>query len=438
MSVNSSTSKLSVFALVMLTVVSVGSIRNLPATALFGSSLISFVTLAAIFFLIPSALVSAELSSAFPEYGGVYMWVKRALGQPTGYLAIWYQWSSNVIFYPTILSYVAATMGYLISPQMATNPYFLIAVVLSSFWLLTILNLMGIKSSALFSNFCAIAGFILPLTFIVSLGILWFLSGQPMHIHFSWTTLFPHSEPHLWVALTGVMISFCGMEIATIHARDVKDPQRSFPKALIIATLILIATLFLGSLSIASVLPTNSISLVAGIMQAFDAFFGAYHLNWCMPIIALMLIIGGLGGVSNWIIAPTKGLHASGEDGNMPAHFLSLNKNGAPKTLLIYQAIIVSALMLVFLLMPSVNDSYWLLTVLATQLYMLMYMLMFVTGIRLRYVAPDTPRIFRIPGGKNFGMNLIASLGFIGAFVTFCVGFEPPQNISFINPWEYE
>ena len=118
--------KLTVFSLVMITVGSVDSIRNLPATALFGSSLIFFFLFAALFFLIPSALVSAELSAAWPEQGGIYVWVKKAFGQQIGFLTIWFQWIENVVWYPTILSFTAGTLGYLISPNLANDKIFLI------------------------------------------------------------------------------------------------------------------------------------------------------------------------------------------------------------------------------------------------------------------------------------------------------------------------
>src|SRR3990167_7600244 len=125
---------LTLFSLTMITVGSVDSIRNLPATALFGSQLIFFFTLGAFFFLIPTALVSAELSSAWPKQGGIYIWVKEAFGRQTGFLAIWLQWIENVIWYPTILSFVGGTIGYLIHPALADNPYFLWSIIVIAFW----------------------------------------------------------------------------------------------------------------------------------------------------------------------------------------------------------------------------------------------------------------------------------------------------------------
>lgn len=422
----------------MITLGSVDSIRNLPATALFGSSLVFYFIVAAIMFLLPSALVSAELSSTSRIHGGIYSWVKQAFGTKVGFLAVWFQWTENVIWYPTILSFVAGSIGYLISPSLAQNKVFLISVILVAFWGTTIINLLGIRSSARFANFAAMVGLILPMTLIIALGAVWLFSGQPAQITFDVGHFMPHGHNNsMWVALTGIMMSFCGMEIATVHSGDVENPKRAFPRAMFIASTALVFTLMAGSLSIAIVIPTQQISLVAGIMQAFTVFFDAYHLHWILPLIAVMLVIGGLGGVSNWIIAPTRGLQIAAKDGNLPKHFQQTNRHGAPKVLLIYQAIIASLMTLAFLLMPSVNGSYWLLTALAAQQYMLMYMIMFITAIRWRYLGNQNDDGYRIPGGE-FGMWIVAGLGFIGSLITFIIGFIPPDTINVGSTLHYE
>ncbi|KTD18152.1 APC family permease [Legionella jordanis] len=429
---------LTIFSLTMITVGSVDSIRNLPATALFGSQLISFFILGAIFFLIPTALVSAELASGWAKQGGIYIWVKEAFGKKVGFLAIWLQWIENVIWYPTILSFVAGTIGYLINPSMANNAHFLWLVIVCSFWGATLVNLRGMRSSALFSNVCALSGLLLPMGLIIGLGAVWIAGGNPLQVQFDSQAISPHwQDRSMWVSLTAIMMSFCGIEIATVHANDVKEPQKAFPRALTYSVFIILSTLILGSLAIAVVLPHDDINLVAGIMQAFDAFFARYHLGWFMPIVAIMLVMGGLGGVSNWIIAPTKGLMVAAEDGNLPELFQKANQHGAPVTMLMIQAVIVTILSFLFLFMPSVNGSYWFLTALAAQLYMLMYLLMFIAAIKLRISAPDHPRAFRIPGGV-LGLTTVAGIGIIGCLTTLVVSFMPPEGINVGSVGQYE
>lgn len=429
---------LTIFSLIMITVGSVDSIRNLPATALFGSQLIFYFILGALFFLIPTALVSAELASGWAKQGGIYIWVKEAFGKKTGFLAIWLQWIENVIWYPTILSFVAGTIGYLINPALTSNPYFLWSIIVSSFWGATLLNMRGMSSSAMFSNICSIAGLLLPMSLIIGLGVAWITQGNPLQIQFDLPSIIPNSsDKSMWVSLTAIMMSFCGIEIATVHANDVHNPQQAFPRALIYSVAIILSTLILGSLAIAVVLPGQDINLVAGIMQAFEAFFLRYHLHWMMPVVAVMLVLGGLGGVSNWIIAPTKGLLVAAEDGNLPEMFQRTNTKGAPVVMLITQAVIVTVLSALFLFMPSVNGSYWLLTALAAQLYMLMYFIMFIAAIRLRLSAPNHHRPFKIPGGL-LGMLFVAGIGIIGVIITFAVSFIPPEGINVGSMIRYE
>ena len=294
------------------------------------------------------------------------------------------------------------------------------------------------KSSARFASFCGLGGLLIPMAVIIGLGAAWVIGGHPLQVHFSLKEIIPHSlQSDMWVALTGIMMSFCGMEIATVHVREVKNPQGVFPKAMLYSTLIILVTLVLGSLAIAVVIPHDQISLVAGIMQAFDVFFSAYHMQWILPLLAVMLILGGLGGLNNWVIAPTRGMVIAGNDGNLPRFLRRENKHHAPSVLLWIQAAIVTVLTSVFILMPSVNGSYWLLTALAAQLYMFMYILMFAAAIRLRYSHPEIRRSFRVMWG-NTGMWLFSGAGIVSSVVTVFVGFMPPGNIDVGGFWYYE
>jgi len=425
-----STSSITTFALIMLITGAIDSIRNLPATAIFGSSLIFFFAFAAIVFLIPAALVSAELSTHCNKKSGIFHWINRAFGEKTAFLAIWLQWVNTMVWFPTILSFIAGTATYFINPALAQNKLFLITVILSSFWLLTLINLKGLNFSAKFSSFCATIGMILPMGLIIGLGAFWVYSGSPMHINFSAKEILP-SFNHLdnWLSLTAIMAGFLGIELATVHAKEVSNPQNTFPKALAVSVFLIITTMTLGALAVAMVLPKDQINLVNGVMQAFTDFFTSYHLTWMIPVITVMILLGSLGGIVSWVISPVKGLLHASELGFLPKAFTKLNKHGAPQNLLIGQAILVSFICLTFLLMPSVNGSYWLLTALSTQLYVLMYVIMFVAALVLKSKFKNENATFTIPGGK-IGMWVACILGLIGCTITLIVGFIPPASIN--------
>src|SRR3990167_10982040 len=354
---------LNTFALTLLITGAIDSIRNLPASALFGSTLIFFFILSAIIFLIPAALVSAELASNIPEKGGIYHWVKLAFGEKIAFLATWLQWINTIAWFPTILSFIAGTAAYLIDPALAQNKYYLVSVILIVFWSLTLVSLKGVHISSRFASFCAMIGFVIPIVFILALLFIWLLAGKPLQIHLNASALLPNWQ-HMdnWVALTAIMTAFLGMELATVHIKEVANPQKTFPRALAFSTLIILFTMILGSLAIAFVLPYNQINLVNGTIQTFSYFLASYHMSWLVPILTLLLIIGSIGGITSWVISPAKSLLQAAHQGFLPAYFKKENKHGVAQNLLLIQAVLVSIVCLAFLFIPSVNGSYWLLT----------------------------------------------------------------------------
>ncbi len=424
----SGSKKISTFALILLITGAIDSIRNLPTTALFGAQLIPFFLLAAIFFLIPVSLIAAELSSTFvDEEGGIFHWVDMAFGENAACIAIWLQWINTLVWFPTILSFISGTIAHLLSPKLANSPLFLVGMNISLFWTLTLVNLKGLKTSANFASFCAIIGMILPMTLIIGLALYWLGSGHPIALNLSFNAIVPDiSHTHSFVSLTAMVASFLGMELASVHVKQVKDPKRNFPIAVVISALLILSTMIFGSLAIAIVIPKTDIHLVDGVMQAFQFFFGAFHLTILIKPLALLIIIGSIGGMTNWIISPTKGLFLSATHGFLPTCFKKTNKQNVASPLLIMQAICVSLISLLFLLFPHINQVYWFLTDLSTELYMLMYLFMFFAAIRLRKKAL-WKKGFHIPGGA-FGFYLITLLGLIGVSVTLVIGFIAPSD----------
>lgn len=431
------TKKISLFSLVLLIVAAIDSIRNLPSSALFGPALIFFFLFSAIIFLIPTSLVAAELSAIFPEKGGVYHWVRTAFGEKMAMLAIWLQWINTMVWYPTILSFIAGTAAYLIDPSLANDAHYLIAVILVVFWGLTIVNLFGLNISTKVNNFCALIGMMFPMCLLVVLGGIWVFTGKPIQIEITAATVFPSlNNTSSWISLIAIMASFLGMELAGVHVNDIKDPQRNFPKAILYSCIFLIMTMLLGSLAIAFVLPADKINLVAGVMQVFSNFFEVFHMQWCTWVLAALIVIGSIGGITNWLISPAKGLLHATEFGYIPPFFSKKNKHGVASRILIAQAILVSFLCIAFLFLPSINSFYWFLTTLSTELYMLMYILMFFAAVVLHYKYKNRPKSFKIPG-KNVGMWITCLLGLFGCALTIVIGFFPPDNIQISSTAKY-
>ncbi len=428
---------LSVFVLAMLNVSIMASLRNLPLVAEFGLGAIFFFFIVALFFLIPCALISAELATGWPKSGGIYIWVREGLGDRFGFLAIWMQWVHNVAWYPVIMSFIAVTTAYLISPSLADNKFFTLGIILVGFWGMTLLNYLGIKTSGWFSTIGVIVGTILPALFIILLGIFWIVGGHPIETPISWDALIP-SFSHLGnlVFLAGLFLAFAGLEVSAAYAGDVKDPQRNYPRAIILGAIITFTVFMFGSLAIAIVIPKEKISLVAGLMDAFATFFQYYHLSWILPLMAFLLIIGAIAEVNSWIIGPVRGLYATSVHGNLPPFFQKLNRHSVPTRLLVFQALLMSITSLLFLYMPQISSAFWMLTALSAQSYLVMYILMFIAAIKLRYSKPSVPRAYRVPF-KMKGIWLFSSMGILSSCFAIILCFVPPTNLKVGNTTTY-
>ncbi|NNM43441.1 MAG: amino acid permease [Chlamydiae bacterium] len=431
------TRTITVFMLAMINVAAVGNIRNWPLTAEYGFSSLFFFMLAALIFFIPVALVSAELATGWPQKGGVFVWVKEAFGHKMGFLAIWLLWLENVFYYPLVLSFIAATTAYIFNPAWAHNPLYTIGIILFFFWAATVANLFGMKISGWISTIGAVVGTFIPGIFIIVLGLMWYFKGNPLQINLSWESLIPEMNSFTQLAIfSGILLSLAGIEMSAVHAAEVKDPQKNYPRAILLSAFLILGLSIIGVLAIAIVIPKSEISLIAGSLQAFAYFLNAYGLNWLLPAMAILIAIGSLGGLSTWIIGPSKGLLAAAQSGDLPPYFRKITKSGMPKTLLITQASIVSLLSLLFVFMPTLSSAYWILTVLAAQLYLVMYIMLFAAGIKLRYKRPNVERAYKLPG-KYVGMWIAAGIGILGGVFMLVVGFFPPNETISNNVWGY-
>lgn len=429
---------LSVLALVAINVIAVDSLRTLPFSAHYGFSLLFFYLLAGITFFLPVSFVAAELATAWPKTGGLYIWVKEAFGRRWGFLTIWLQWIYNIVWYPTILAFLVSTLIYVISPEVTKSKYALFFIITTTFWLTTLINCFGMKVSSFVSGIGAVVGTLLPIFFIIFLALYWLYIGKPSELNISWQSFWPkiNSLPNL-VFFSAILFGLVGMEMSAVHAGEVRKPKRDYPVAVFYSTIIIFTTLVLGSLAIAMVVPVKDLNYMTGLMEAFQAFFKVYNLEWFTPMIALLIILGGVCMVSTWVIGPAKGLMVAAEDKVLPAFMSRKNRFGAPYNLLLTQAVIVTLLSLLFVFAEDLTESYWLLSDLTAQLALLAYVLMFASAIWLRFKKGEVTRPYRVPG-PNWVFYLICTVGLCTSAFVVALGFVPPSDIKVHNLFFFE
>lgn len=417
---------LSLLSLVMINIIAVDSIRTLPMAANYGFALVTLYILGAIGFLIPTALITAELATTWPQKGGMYSWTKLAFGEKWGFCVVYLQWIYNIIWYPTILTLIASTIAYLYQPSLIQNATFMTITVLSTFWICTLLNCFGMRFSSIVSSIGTVFGTMFPMFLLIILAGMWWYKGNNPEIEISLKALNPNIKSLTeLVFFSQIVYSLLGLEMSSVHALEVKNPKRDYPLALLISVVIIIFSLIFSSLAIAMVVPEKSLDNLTGLIQSFTLLSKSFNIPWVGTMVAGAILVGGIAAVATWIIGPTKGLFAAADDGLLPSKLSQTNQFGVPINMLILQALICSILTLFYLLLPSVEGTYFALSQMAAQLSMLMYIILFATAIRLRYSQTTTPRPFKIPGG-NWGMWLTCSLGIITCLLVIVIGFIPP------------
>jgi len=430
--VSSNKRVLSVFSLVMINVIAVDSLRTLPISATLGFSLVSYYAFAAIAFFIPVALVAAELATAYPSTGGIYIWVREAFGRRMAFMTIWLQWIYNVVWYPTIMAFVVTTLAYLFDPNLANHKGYLLTTMIGLFWIFTLLNCFGMKISGLVSMLGACFGTILPMLLVTCLGFIWVFQGRPIAADITASWLPDFRAVGNLPLFSAVLFGLLGMEMSAVHAEEVKNPQRDYPRALLYSTLIIFSTLVLGSLAIVVIVPSNTLNMVSGLIDAYAIFFEAYHMAWLTPVVAILIVLGAVSSISAWIIGPTKGLLVAAHDGCIPKSFTKTNKHGTPTTILVTQAIIFTLLTCIFVLFKTINAAYWMLSAMCAQMALLVYVFMFAAVIKLRYSKPNHRGSYRIPGGLA-GIWFVAGTGLICCTLTILIGFIPPAEVTIKN-----
>lgn len=428
---------MSILTLVMVNVIAIDSLRSVSMSATYGFSLLFYYTICALLFFIPSALVSAELTTGWPQTGGIYVWVREAFGKPAAFVVIFIQWIYNICWYPTILSFLAGALAYVINPRLASNTWYMLAVVFITYWLITVVTLRGMHLSSMLSTMTAVVGVLIPMAFIIVLGIIWLSQGRPINMEITLKAFLPDLKLKNMVLLTAVLYSLVGMEMSAVHVQDVKNPRRDYPWALCYSTIIILLSLVLSSLAVAIVVPAKQLNLVTGLLDAFRLFFSAFHLDWLMPVVAILIIIGAVGGVGAWMIGPTRGLLIAAQDGCIPRFMQKVNAKNMPVAILIVQGVIFSGICSVLIIMPTVHSAFLILSNLTAQLALSCYLFVFAAAIRLRYKRPEVERAYKIPGGI-LGIWVVGVSGILVCVFIILIGFVSPSQVDVGNLKFYE
>jgi len=274
----------------MLTLGSVGDLGATPATAVLGLASVGIYVLPAIAFLLPASLVSAELASGWP--GGVYSWVSEGISPRMGFVAIWCQFAQTTFYYPALLAYVASTLAYVFAPSLAHSGLYTTVVIIALFWAAVLICARGVLATGRLASYGIFIGTLIPGMLLVLLAAVYLLQGNaaaaPLNTH--------HVLPP-WHGFTSVVLIvnsfflYAGVEVNAVHVDELRDAPREFPKATLIAVVLILLVFMFPTLAISIAVPASHISFTAGVMQAFKSLLDHFGLRVLTPIIALGLVV---------------------------------------------------------------------------------------------------------------------------------------------------
>ncbi|MGX2946412.1 amino acid permease [Enterococcus alishanensis] len=426
--------KLSLVSFFALTAAMVMTVYEYPTFASSKLHLVIFLLIAGFLWFIPVALCSAEMATVEGwEKGGLYTWVSKTLGEKWGLAAIFFQWFQVTVGFITMIYFIVGALSYALNwPALNTNVGLKLAATLIIFWLVSFSQLGGTKNTAKIAKIGFFGGVLATGAILFGLGIAYIVQGNPIQIDLSIKSFIPDfTKISTLVVFVSFILAYAGIESSASHVKDMENPSRDYPKAIVMLVITAIVVDTLGGLSVAAVIPQSQLSLNAGVVQTFKFLilhFGGSE--WIVRIIALVLCVGVIAEIAAWVVGPSTALLEAAENGLMPKKLAKTNKHDVPVNIIFVQGIVVSIWAVVLTLGGGgANLSFFVAMALTVVIYLLAYFLLFLSYINLVKHKKELKRGYTLPGGEKTKIG-IALLGLIVSIFAFVISFVPPTGLG--------
>ena len=407
--------------------------RWIAAAAHNGPSSISLWIIAALFFFVPSALVINELSSRFPHEGGLYVWSKEAFGDFHGFVAGWCYWIYTVFYFPGLLLASASMSAYVIGENGARLEHdraFLLLVSLGLLLVAVVLNIIGLNVGKWLQNAGGTCTY-LPLLLLVGVaGLLWVRHGSVTHLTsanvlptWNWGTV------NFW---SQIAFAFTGLELVSAMSAEVRDPQRTLPRAVYGAGVLIAAMYIVGTVAVLTLVPASDVSVTSGVFHAITQGSIALKVGFFGILAAVLVTVGNAGGVGSTVAGIARVPFVVGIDRYLPAAFGKIHSRWkTPYVSILVQAIISGLILLASQINQSTRDSYQQLVDAAIILYFIPFLYMFAAALWLsrRKDRTENKQAVLIPGGLP-GVWIASGVAFVITLLSIALSVFPPEESS--------
>ncbi|MEH7514903.1 amino acid permease [Gottfriedia acidiceleris] len=428
-----STKKLGVMGLSFLSINAILGLRNIAFASTIGPSALFYWIVAALIYFIPIGLIVAELSTTYPNQGGMGVWVRKAFGEKASFLCSWFFWIANFTYYPSLLLTTTIAIAYGINqPQMASHPMKTAIISSIIFWVVTLLTLKGTKMSGRLASIGAPLGVLVPAILIFGFGFYSMFSGEPSATHFTQSTIMPNNLSFGTIMfLSTLMFGFSGAEMLGTIAGNVRNPQKTFPRAIFITSIIIALVYILATVAFQFVITISSDQTATALYLFADKITTQFGLTVSLSqILGICFVLAFVGSLSFLILNPSVMIAESAKE-VLPKNLLKENKDGMPSILVLGQAVAVTFILILSAFVPSVSKALNMLILMSTLAFFIPYVFLISAYIKLRMTDKKINRPFKIK--SNSLAIFVALIGMVSVVGTIGLTIIPAPDTTLLE-----
>ena len=387
------------FSMILFSVSAILVADTVATSAAIGVQGLTWWLILAVVFFIPYGLVTAELGSAWPDEGGIYVWVREAFGPMWATITAWLYWVNVAYWAPSVFVLFAGTLATVFWANLSHTEEAVIVLIL--IWVMVGVGVLPIWLSKWVPNLSAAVKMIV----LVALGVVGaaYALKHGVANSFALSQWKPTWGGGNWQYLPIVIYSYMGFELMNSAGAAIKHPKRDVPKMIVLAGVVIVAIYMFATFGILGSLKLHDVSIVTGIADAlklgFSNVLGGY--TWLFDIVIVGLLFTFIGNMVTWSLGANHSMGATGLDKTAPGVFGHVHARfRTPDYAFILMGVIASAVTILnYVLFASNDDIFWTIFALSSIVFLLPYLLMFPALLVLRRKRPDQPRPYRVPGG---------------------------------------
>lgn len=416
-------------------------VDTLTASAAIGVQTIGWWILAIVFFLIPSAMITAELGTAYPDQGGIYSWVKRAFGERWASRTTYWYYVNVALWMPSVfLLFTGIFCQLFVSDwaDWAAGKWWQVGIAIACTWAVVWVGVLTLDVGKWVNNL----GALLKVAIILALGVggvvvaLGDGSANPITAGDALPSL-GDAKTYLPV----IIFMMLGFELISSLSEEVKQPEKIIPRTLFSSGAILAFLYVFATIGILLALPLSDLGLVEGLVDTFKQIFGTSGVGEVLVyVLGIAAMYTFFTNMTTWSMGANRSAQEAAVSGELPEllgreHPVRRTPVGA---YVVSGVVATAVLLFAAIFVDSQDDLFYAIFSASAVVFLMPYMLLFPAVVALRRKDPDTPRPYKVPGGTGF-LTVLSVITTVIIFATFLLFLWPeipsaPAAWSFTGP----